>query len=84
MALATSSFPVPLSPLISTVELVPATERTRLKTAAMEGDTPTMRSSPCWVRNSALRRRFSSWSCCRSSALRTTIFSSSTSKGLIR
>ena len=31
MALATSSLPVPLSPVISTVELVGATERTMLE-----------------------------------------------------
>ena len=84
MALATSSLPVPLSPLTSTVELVGAIERMRSNTRFMEPEAPTMRSRACPLWSSAFRRRFSSSSRCLWSALRTTIFSSSMSKGLIR
>ena len=84
IAFATSSLPVPLSPFTSTVELVGAIERIRSNTRFMEGEPPTMRSSPCCACSSAFRRRFSSSRCRLWSALRTTIFSSSMSKGLIR
>jgi len=84
MALATSSLPVPLSPVMSTVVPVGATDFTISKRAAMAWDTPMMRSNPWRVRSSALSSRFSSRSSCRSSALRSTMRSSSTSKGLTR
>jgi hypothetical protein len=60
MALATSSFPVPLSPWMSTVEVVEAMERTRSKSFTILGDTPIIRSRRWSERNSAFRRRFSS------------------------
>ncbi len=84
MALATSSLPVPLSPVTSTVELVGATALISSNMAVMAGETPRMRSSPWRLRNSALRRRFSSSRRSFSSAPRTTMRSSSTSKGLVR
>jgi hypothetical protein len=67
-----------------TVELVAATDWTRSKTAAIAADTPRMRSRPWRERNSALSRRFSSVRRWVSRAPRTTIFSSSTSKGFVR
>ena len=45
-AFATSSLPVPLSPVMSTVEAVGATDRTRSKTAAIAWETPRMLSRP--------------------------------------
>ena len=46
MAFATSSLPVPLSPVTSTVELVGAMARTISKSEAMTCETPITRSRP--------------------------------------
>ena len=84
MARATHSLPVPDSPVTSTVLSVRAICSISLKMASILSLRPTMFAN-WWVLPSA---RFSStfswrsWRC--SSALRTFIFSSSTSNGLLR
>ena len=55
MARAISSLPVPLSPWISTVELVRATRSTRVKTACIFGLLPMMLAKECFCSSS--RRR---------------------------
>ena len=81
IARATSSFPVPLSPVISTVELVGATARTISNSDAITVEVPTTWSRPWSCPTSRLRMTFSSRRRRLASASRTTIRSSSTSKG---
>ena len=81
IARATSSLPVPLSPVISTVELVGAIARTISNIEAIACETPITRSRPKAWPTSRLSRRFSSRRLRLASASRTTMRSSSTSKG---
>ena len=82
---ATSSLPVPLSPVTSTA-LSPAfaTRRIRSKTLPIAGHCPTMPSRPLALsRRSAQKGYCSSFSFCCSRALLTSRVISSSSKGLL-
>ena len=82
MARAASSLPVPDSPVTSTVLVVWAIVSISSKTASIVSLRPMMFEN-WWVSCSArLSSTFSRRSCRRSSAPRTTIFSSSTLNGL--
>jgi len=82
-AWATSSLPVPLSPVIITVEPLSAVLRMVSNTSSILGLRPTKFSKPRSRRSWRLRAWFSSCSRRRSSALRTVSFSSSSLKGLV-
>ena len=82
MARAISSFPVPDSPEISTVDAVRAMRCTMPKISCIFALLPMMLAK-VWRSSRALRRwRFSSSSSFRSTALLTMILSSSMSNGL--
>ena len=81
---ATSSFPVPLSPLMSTETSVGATRSTISKIFFMTGLVPTMAPKPFSWLSSSFRIRFSSARKVRSLAFLTRSRSSSTSKGFDR
>ena len=81
MARATSSLPVPDSPVRSTVVLVGATLRTWRRTSCSAGDDPTKFSSRKPSASSERSRRFSRERRSRSSALRRTSTTSSGLKG---
>ena len=84
MARATISLPVPLSPVMSTVQLVGAHWAISRYTACICGLPPTMFSKRYLEPASVLRARFSRSRRWRSSARSTTSLSSSGSKGLER
>ena len=82
MVRATTSLPVPLSPVTSTVVRVGASFSTSWRTSRMAGESPRISSgplprAPTWWRSS----RFSARSARCSSAFPSTSFSSSTLKG---
>ena len=83
-ALATSSLPVPLSPVIRTVADVGAICRSRATTECIGGELPITPSKP----NRSLSCRWSSmferWSRCDCEALSATVRSSLMSSGLVR
>ena len=74
---ATSSFPLPLSPRISTVESAAAVRATRSRRAAIAGERPRISPSPVALR----RQRSSDSSAARPSALRTEVRSRSRENG---
>ena len=83
MARATSSLPVPDSPEIRTVLLVGAILAIRSKTSRMRGLSPIISSNRSFSFSSRFSARFSFSSLRFSIALRTTVFISSTSNGLM-
>ena len=62
MARATSSFPVPVSPVMSTVESVGATFAMWARTYCKAGEVPTISSNIEAWSTSSRRAMFSSWS----------------------
>ena len=74
IARATSSLPVPDSPVISTLESVRATFSIRRKTCWMLSPLPMMFSKLYLSRNSRRRKRFSRNNAFCAKALRTTAF----------
>ena len=84
MARATSSLPVPDSPVTRIVLLVGATVSTRSNTSCMALLRPMMFENADEERSARLSSTFSWRSVRRSSALRTFAFSSSTSNGFVR
>ena len=84
IARATSSLPVPDSPVMRIVLLVGAIVSTRSNTACMGLLRPMMLENSDAERRARLSRTFSCLSSRRSKAFRTFAFSSSTSNGLVR
>ena len=84
MARAIISLPVPLSPVISTVQFVGAHLAISRYTVCICGLPPTMFSNRYFELASLFSVRFSCNSRCRSSARSTTSFNSSGSNGLDR
>ena len=84
MARATSSLPVPLSPVMRIVERLGAACMIRLNTWRMRGLRPMMPENFCaWACRLWRRAAFSATSCRRSTALRTTTITSSFLNGLV-
>ena len=84
IAWATSSFPVPLSPVIMTVEVESAALRIMASTSSIAELRPTNFANPRSRANSRRRARFSSCRRFRSSAFSTVSRISSSLKGLVR
>ena len=83
MARATSSLPVPLSPVIITVDGLSAILRMVSKTSTMRALLPMMFSKLCWVSSCLRRYWFSSRRRLRSSAFLTIRLTSSSLNGLV-
>ncbi len=83
IALATSSFPVPDSPVMRTVASVFATLRTTWNTFSISWEIPTIFLKSTFSESSSLSRLFSVERVETCSALRTTSFSSSRLNGLV-
>ena len=83
MARATSSLPVPLGPVISTVPMVGATWRMRSKMSRMTGEAPTREANPSFSARACRRARFSRTMSCHCMALSTVSRMRSWRNGLV-